>query len=166
MYLTGIIVILGGIGFYFHQSCLYMAAVAGAVTANHSSGARLHVLATVPERTIYIILLILAASSIDPATSIHPVLIATYVFIRFSAKLVAGSGAAALWGRWPLTHRSLGFGLISEGGMSVAMAMTMAQIIPGPVADTILAVVLVSVFFHELVSPYALEYVFKRAGKL
>lgn len=166
VYLTGVIVLLGGIGFYFHQSCLYMAALAGAVAANHRTGARLHILASVPERTIYIILLILAASSIDPATSIQPMLIVIYIVLRFTAKLVAGSGAASIWGRWPITHRTLGLGLISEGGMSVAMAMTMQQIMPGPITDTMLAVVLVTVFFHELVSPYALEYVFKRAGML
>jgi len=166
LYVTGIIVLLGGIGFFFHQSCLFMATLAGVVAANTRYGERLHALAVVPERTMYIILLILAAASIDPLTSIQPVLIVTYIVARFAAKMVAGSGAATLWGRWPLTHRSIGLGLVSEGGMSIAVAMTFKQIVPGPISDSLLGLVLVSVFIHELIAPYTLEHVFRRAGKV
>lgn len=166
VFLTGIIVLLGGLGFYFHQSCLYMAALTGIVVGNSRYGQRLHEIAAVPERTIYILLLILAASSIDPQTAFHPGLIIAYVMFRLAGKFIAGSTAVSFWGRWPLTHRSVGLGLISEGGLSIAMAMTLQQIIPGTLSDAIIALILATVFIHELVTPYTLQYVFAKAGKL
>lgn len=134
-----------------------------AFTSRHRGDIRAMVGTT--ERTVLLPTLVLAGARIDPP-SIGRLALAIPIAIvaRVLSKLLIGYVAQA--------HRAvrgsgvmLGVGLLSSGGMSVAIGLAFALRFPG-IGDVVLATVVASTLVGEIAGPVALKRVLDRAGEV
>jgi Kef-type K+ transport system membrane component KefB len=118
------------------------------------------------ERPFYIVFLILAGAIWRPGSPWALPLAALYVCLRLVGKLGGGylaARAATDGSRPPL---SLGLGLISQGGMAVAMVMNYYQLSSTDLTSAVVTTVLLAVILNELISPSLAKSVLRTAGEI
>ena len=135
--------------------------VSGVVIANmRGERARLlGVLATL-EKPLYLVLLLLAGALVRPVPRLASVLLVALIYagLRGAGKVAGGIAASRLLRTPVRLPASFGLGLTSQGGMAVAMVVSFhrgfhEQPALGWLASVVLIIVLVSILFHELLSP-------------
>lgn len=153
--ILGIIVFASGAAYYLKLSPLLVNLVLGTVLANIARCAdqildameRLH-------RPVSIMLLVLAGALWNPIPATGLVIVAAYVLLRFSAKLLGGwVGALSVDG----APRDVGRGLLGHGDVAVAMVVSYQIVFDGPVVDIVFTAVLASVVLSELTSARQLK---------
>jgi len=147
----GIIVFASGAAHYLDLSPLLVNLILGMTLANISrvagdvevAMARMH-------RPVSIMLLVLAGALWRPIPLTGLVVVAAYLLLRFSSKMLGGwAGAASGTHTLP---RDLGRGLLGQGDVAVAMVLSYRIVFPGPVVDIVFTAVLSSVLLSELTS--------------
>ncbi|HEX7050257.1 MAG TPA: cation:proton antiporter [Longimicrobiales bacterium] len=173
LFLLGIVVFTAGIGLYLGLSPLFLSMMTGAVVANLSPlRRRVYAALQAWEQPIYVILLVLAGALFEfPSWLVLP-LAAGYVVIRIFGKL---AGAAIVTRVLPVGFHvpaDLGIGLVAQGGISLAMAISIALTYGsigaasgGGVAALFAAIVL-GVVVNELVGPFLTRNLLRRAGEI
>ena len=124
------------------------------------------------EKPIYLVLLILAGALLRfPTPWIVPLAIA-YAGLRAGAK-VLGAGAMGAVVHLPFaTPRRLGLGLVPQGGISLAMAISVLLTYGGlelnglSAVELFFGVVVLGVVLSELVGPFFTTHVLRRAGEI
>jgi hypothetical protein len=93
-------------------------------------------------------------------------LAALYLGLRTLGKL--GGGRLAVRGAVgdPRLPPGLGWGLLSQGGMAVAMVMNYHQLSSAPVTAAVVTAVLLAVVGNELISPPMAKRVLRAAGEI
>ena len=173
LFLLGTCAFAAGVALQWDLSPLFVAAIMGAVVANLSrSTERVQLLLSKWEKPVYVTFLLIAGALIQiPTWLVFPMAIA-YAGLRFLAKL---AGAGALVGVVPFgfeVPRRLGLGLIPQGGISIAMAVSGALMysdlrIRGVDAEDLLfAVVVMGVALAELTGPFLTTRLLERAGEI
>ncbi len=165
VFALGMVLFSGGTALYFRLSPLFVNMVMGVVMAN-LPGARdrvFHLLARL-EKPCYLVLLILAGAFCDLGMSWALLLIPTVVLLRGLGKLAGGLLGARMAPPEVGAPASMGLGLMSQGGMAVAMVLTYAQVRAGPESGAVVTAVLASVILNELASPSLIRVVLRRAG--
>jgi len=173
LFLLGLVVFGAGASLYLALSPLFVCAVAGAVVANVSPlRARAYRVLQEWEKTIYVILLILAGALLDfPSWLILPLAL-SYIALRLVAKGVGGWVARAVVPLRIATPRDLGFGLVPQGGISLAMAISITlgypalQLGAGTLGGTVFSIVVLGVLGSELLGAIMARGVLRRAGEL
>ena len=173
LFLLGLVVFGAGASLYLALSPLFVCAVAGAVVANQSPlRARAYRVLQEWEKTIYVILLILAGALLDfPSWLILPLAL-SYIALRLVAKGVGGWVAQAVVPLRIATPRDLGFGLVPQGGISLAMAISITlgypalQLGAGTLGGTVFSIVVLGVLGSELLGAIMARGVLRRAGEL
>jgi hypothetical protein len=116
--------------------------------SRHRSDIRAMVVTT--ERSVLLPALVLAGARIDPVSIGRLwILVAVAVILRVVGKVISGffvRGHAAAKGATPL----LGLGMLSSGGMSVAIGLAIAMRFAGKIGDTVLAMAVVSTVLGEI----------------
>jgi len=173
LFLLGTCAFAAGVALQWDLSPLFVSVIMGAVVANlgRSTDRIRHLLARW-EKPIYVTFLLLAGAFIQIPTWIVFPLAVAYAGLRFLAKL---AGARALLGLvrfgFPVPRR-LGIGLVPQGGISIAMAVSGVLMysdlhIHGVDGEALLfAVIVMGVALAELTGPFLTTRLLVRAGEI
>ena len=173
LFLLGLVVFEAGTALYLGVSPLFVSTVTGVLVANLSpSRRRVYSILQAWEKPIYVILLILAGAMISLASWIVLPLALAYLLLRGVAKLGAGALSGALI-PFPFTvPRDAGLGLVPQGGISLAMALS-AALTYGAVAGAgglgmrlTFTTIVIAVAASELVGPFLTRDLLRKAGEI
>jgi Kef-type K+ transport system membrane component KefB len=173
LFLIGLAVFEAGTALYLGISPLFVCMLTGAVIANLSPN-RKRVFATLQqwEKPIYVVVLILAGALAGAGAWVAFPLAAGYLALR-----ALGKGLGALLARRAIPAdtplpASVGLGLLSQGGISLAMALS-AALTYGAIAGegaadmrTAFATIVVAVAASELIGPFLTRDLLRRAGDI
>lgn len=173
LFLLGTCAFAAGVALQWDLSPLFVSAIMGAVVANLSpSTERIQMLLSRWEKPVYVTFLLIAGALIEiPTWIVFPVAVG-YATLRFVAKLL---GASILVGLVPFAFRvprRLGLGLVPQGGISIAMAVSGALMysdlqIRGVDAQALLfAVIVIGVALSELTGPFLTTRLLEHAGEI
>ena len=157
----------GGIALYLKLSPLLINMIVGFLVAN-LPGAKdriFHLLVQL-EKPTYIVILILAGAMWHPGSLWAFPFAGLYLGLRFLGKLSGGYFAARAATEDLRPPLRLGLGLISQGGMAVAMVMSYYQLHSGPVIGVVVTAVLMAVILNELASPTLARSLLYKAGEI
>jgi Kef-type K+ transport system membrane component KefB len=173
LFLLGLVVFGAGGALYLALSPLFVCAVAGVVIANVSPlRSRVYRVLQEWEKTIYVILLMLAGALLDFPTWLVVPLALAYIALRVLAKGAAGWIARSVVPLRIDTPRGLGLGLVPQGGISLAMAISVTlsypalSLGPGTLGGTVFSIVVLGVLGSELLGAMTARGVLRRAGEL
>ena len=161
-FLIGTILFCGGISYQINYSPLIAGFVCGIIIANfsrHSVRALSSIIKS--EKSFYIILLIFLGAVWKVNTVSVIFIIIIYMIFRSIGKifgLAIGINVIPKKKKFPKT---VGLGLLSEGGMSIAIVMSFILIYPD-ISDILVSIIIVSVFINEILSPYLILKQFKK----
>lgn len=174
LFLLGISIFGGGAALYLGLSPLFVCSMAGIVIANlFPVRTRVYELLQAWEKPIYVILLILAGALLDFATWVVLPLSVLYLAGRTLAKVAGGWGATRLARIRFGVPAGVGLGLLPQGGISLAMAISITLSYPAlrlegvaAIGDLVFAVVVLGVLASELVGPFMTRRLLRRAGEI
>ena len=152
----GAITFSGGLALYLSLSPLLVNLIAGAVVANMARGRARGGIRSVllrGEHSIYIIFLILVGAGWRIESVWLLALVPVYVLVRTLGKTLGGFVSARLFLSGSRTPGGLGLGLLSHGGMAVAIVVNLRQIHRSEVTDAVISVVLLGIIVSELIAP-------------
>lgn len=171
LFLLGLTLLAAGTGAYFSLSPLFACAAAGAFVANFTPFRnQAYSVLSEWEKPVYVVFLLLGGALLRfPGWILLP-LVAAYVLLRIVAKLAGGLVALPALpadSREPL----FGLGLTAQGGISLAMAVSVYHVIahayPGlEGVDHFFSVVVLGVMVSELVGPPLVRTALVRAGEV
>lgn len=173
LFLLGTCAFASGVALQWDLSPLFVSVIMGAVVANFSrSTERVQHLLARWEKPVYVVFLLIAGALIEiPHWLVFPIAIG-YAALRFMAKW-AGAGAVAGVVRFSFdVPRGVGLGLIPQGGIPIAMAVSGALMysdlrIRGVDAEAVLfAVIVMGVALAELTGPLLATRLLDRAGAI
>ncbi len=162
--LVGIIAFASGGAYVLELSPLAVNLVMGLVLVNTARrGQLLHTTLESTERPMAIVLLIFAGALWQP-TPLVPTLLALggYLIVRTGAKWIAS--AIAGWGT--ALRKDIFRGLLAQGDVTLAMAVSFRLVYQGEAANIAYSVVLGSVILNDLVAPRLLRGLLVDAGEL
>ncbi len=173
LFMLGLAVFGAGAALYLGLSPLYVSAVAGVVIANVSRlRSRVYKVLQEWEKTIYVILLMLAGALLEfPSWLVLP-LAGAYVVLRVLAKAAAGWISKSVVPPRIATPGDFGLGLVPQGGISLAMAISITLSYPalrlgaGTLGATVFSIVVLGVLGSELVGAFTARGTLRRAGEL
>ncbi len=170
IFVVGMVVFSGGIALYFKLTPLFINTIMGFLLANlPGPKQRIFNLVVRLEKPFYIVFLILAGAIWQPGSPWALPLAALYLGLRFAGKVSGGYLAGRVVrseadGAHP--PRRLGLGLISQGGMAIAMVMNYYQLSSAAVTGAVVTAVLIAVILNELAGPSLAQSVLRRAGEI
>ena len=152
----GAITFSGGLALYLSLSPLLVNLIAGVIVANMARGrarAGIRNVLLRGEHSIYIIFLILVGAGwrIDSVWLLA--LVPVYVLVRTLGKTLGGFVSVRLFLRESRAVSGLGLGLLSHGGMAVAIVVNLHQIHRSELTDAVISVVLPGILVSELIAP-------------
>ncbi len=152
--LIGIVVYGSGIAYYLHLSPLFLNLIVGIVLTNLSPLRRLlYETLHSTERPFFIIFLIFVGAM----WNIHAVwgylLVPAYILVRMAAKFLGGYLAYLSIEKKRLLVPNVGWGLLSQGGVALALVVNYQQVYQNRFTDLVVCCILVSVIINELMSP-------------
>lgn len=173
LFLLGLVLFAGGAALYLGLSPLFVATIAGAIVANLSPlRRRAYALLQAWEQPIYVILLILAGALLTFPTWFVVPLALGYLLVRVVAKLVASylaTHAVRLPFRAPA---EIGAGLVSQGGISLAMVVSVVltygalELDGRAIVDVVFSTVVLGVMASELAGPFLTQRLLRDAGEI
>ncbi|HET8836974.1 MAG TPA: hypothetical protein VFN08_19750 [Gemmatimonadales bacterium] len=151
--LAGAIVVASGASYYLNLSPLYTNLVLGFILAN-SGGPHRDVtrLLLVTERPVYLALLVFAGAAWSPESVDLLFLAPAFVLVRLAARFLGAKVAADLVAPPELRTPPLARGLLAQGGLAVAIAVSYTQVRPDLNPRLILSATLLSVLLFEIVA--------------
>lgn len=162
--LVGVITFASGAAYFLRLSPLMVNLVLGIVLVNTAkTGGQIRGTLESTEKPMTLVLLVLAGALWRPPPIDATIVAAiAFVVLRFAASFVATHLAA--WGT-PL-RGDLYRGMLGQGEVTVAMAVSFQLVYDGPVVDLAYTVLLVSVVLHDLIAPRMLRALLVDAGDI
>ncbi|GMR12763.1 MAG: hypothetical protein BMS9Abin29_0956 [Gemmatimonadota bacterium] len=173
LFLMGGAAFAAGAAMQLQLSPLFVSVVMGAVIANLAPGHK-RVFRSLErwEKPIYVILLIMAGALLRfPTLWVLP-LAGAYVVLRVGAKVAGGSIAVKMISLPFPPPKRLGLGLMPQGGISLALAVSLMLTFRGidvdglDAMDTLFSIVLIGVVASELAGPFFTTAALRRAGEI
>lgn len=154
LFLIGTIVFCGGLAYQINYSPLISGFVCGIVIANFCRH-HLRTLSEVlhAEKSIYIILLLLLGAGWNLKMDFVFIIAGIYVIVRTLGKFVGTFIGTRIFKPEYNVPPTLGFGLISEGGFTVAIILNFKLLYPA-IADSLITIIIISLFVNEFFSPW------------
>lgn len=150
----GTVLFSGGISLHLSLSPLLVNLVAGAVVAN-LAGARargpIRNVLMRGEHAIYVLFLIAVGADWNLGTVAVAALVGAYLVLRSAGKIAGAWLCFRSWRNRLPQVSGLGLGLLSHGGMAVAIVVNLQQIHRSELTDAVISIVLVGVLVSELV---------------
>jgi hypothetical protein len=167
IFVLGMAVFAGGVALFLKLSPLFVNTIMGMVVANLPGAKnRIFSLLAQLEKPFYIVFLILAGAIWRPGSTWALPLAVLYLGLRLIGKVSGGY----LAGRAAPSHSRpppiVGLGLVSQGGIAIAMVMNYYQLSSAAVTEVVVTTVLVAVILNELASPFLARTVLGRAGEI
>lgn len=173
LFLLGLAVFEAGTALYLGLSPLFVCMLTGAVIANLSpSRKRVYSILQRWEKPVYVVVLILAGALLGAGSWLALPLAFAYAVLRAAAKYAGGRVARRVVPTGIAIPPDLGLGLLPQGGISLAMALSAALtygVIIGPEGTAIgvaFATIVVAVAVSELVGPLLIRGLLRRAGEI
>jgi hypothetical protein len=173
LFLLGIAAFASGAALQLQLSPLFVSVVMGAVVANASPDPqRVFRVLQNWEKPIYVVFLLLAGALLEFSTLWVLALALGYALIRGLGKV---AGNLVMLRILPFDFRAprrFGLGLIPQGGISLAMAISGVLTYTGlglgglDAADLLFAVVVLGVLLSELTGPFFTRNILQRAGEI
>jgi hypothetical protein len=154
VFLIGTVFLCGGLAHQIRYSPLISGLVCGVITANfcrHHLRALSEVLHA--EKSIYICLLLLLGAGWDFKLDFSLVIAGIYFFMRILGKFIGALTGRKIFKPDYKVPPSLGLGLISEGGLAIAIIINFKLLYPF-IANPLITIIILSVFINELFSPW------------
>ena len=167
--LSAFIILTFGVSTLLGLDELLAAMAAGAFIANFNKQSKFlfKIIERYTEDLIFLFFFILSGLHLDiTAIPAAAFLIAVFVVLRISGKYF-GSRVGAAWANAPKNIRKYtAGGLIPQGGIVIGLALLISK---NPdfsqISDTLLAVVMGSAIFHEIIGPLTAVHALKKAGE-
>jgi MFS family permease len=151
--LAGAIVVASGASYYLNLSPLLTTLVLGFILANSGSSHRdVTRLLLATERPVYLALLLFAGAAWSPGTVDLLFVAPIFVLVRLAARFVGGKLAGEYVAPDGLRTTGLARGLLSQGGLAVAIALNYSQVHPELDSRLLLTATLLSVLLFEMVA--------------
>lgn len=153
LFIMGTILLCGGLSHQLETSPLISGLICGVILANFCRH-RLRALqiAAQAEKSIYIILLLIVGAMWQAKLDISLVLGSLYFLVRTFAKVVGAFVATHIFKPKYDVPAKLGLGLISEGGLVMAIILNFKFSFP-VVVNPLITIVVISVLASEILSP-------------
>ncbi len=173
LFLLGMCAFAAGAALRWGLSPLFVSLTAGAVVANfgHAQDRVRRVLERW-EKPVYVIFLLLAGALLRMPDLSIVALAVGYAVLRGGAKVAATGALTAVVPLGFKVPRSLGLGLLPQGGISLAMAASVVLVYSGlelPHAGaeaTLFTVIVLGVMMSELAGPFLTARVLRQAGEI
>jgi len=169
LFLLGLGLLAAGTQAFFGLSALFGGALAGLFVARASPARRrLQDTLSVWEKPVHVVFLLLSGALLRwPGWEVVPC-VAAYVLLRAGAKLVGGLSALPVL---PAADRTpaLGLGLLAQGGLSIAMAVSIQHVFEsrsGQALDLFFATVVLGVAISEVLGPPVIRRLLIGRGEL
>lgn len=161
--MIGILLFASGAAFFLQISALLVNLLLGIVVVQTAKGVAVRAQLERTEKPVKLVLLLFAGALWTPVAPL-PAVVASlgYIALRMAGKAV-GSYFATVG--TPL-RGDIFRGLLAQGNVAVAMAVSMKLVYHGPAIDLAYTAVLVSVALHEIVAPRMLRGLLVDAGEL
>jgi hypothetical protein len=167
IFVVGMVAFSSGIALYLELSPLFVNALMGMLAANlPGSKDRIFNLLVRMEKPFYIVFLVLAGAVWRPGSAWALPLAAFYLCLRLLGKIIGGYLAARTVADEPRPPLRLGLGLVSQGGIAIAIVMNYYQLSSAAVTDAVVNTVLIAVILNELASPSLATTVLRKAGEI
>lgn len=173
LYLLGSCAFASGVALQWDLSPLFVSMIMGTVVANLSkSRERIQVVLGRWEKPVYVTFLLLAGALLRVQTWLVFPLAVAYAGLRSMAKLFGAAVPAQTLDLGFTVPRNIGLGLIPQGGISIAMALSGMLMyfdlrVRGLDGEAVLfAVIVIGVALSELVGPLLTLHVLRRAGEV
>ncbi|MCB1192131.1 MAG: cation:proton antiporter [Leptospiraceae bacterium] len=165
LFLISTIMFCGGLAHIFNHSPLVAGLIAGIIVANFCPY-RLQALQSVlsAEKTIYITLLLLVGASWQFQFDWSLLIAGVYFLLRVSGKVFGIMVATKIFQPNYEVPKSLGLGLISEGGLAIAIIVTSKLLHPATI-NSLITVIILSIFVNEIIAPKLILIQFKNVKK-
>ena len=169
VYLLGVIALAGGVAFAFHLSALFVSFICGLVVANlthvRSIRGRVMAIAAHGDRFLYFLLLVLAGAfwKLPDARMFSAAL--AYIAIRLLGKVAGGYLATRRLARHHPVSPLIGFGLVSQGGMGLAIIVELRFAVEHPVIEAVVSVAILAIIVNELLAPWLATWIAARTGE-
>lgn len=153
LFLIGIVLFCGGLAHQLEYSPLISGVICGVITANFCRH-RLRALQIVAkaEKSIYIILLLILGAVWHFKVDYSLFLGLCYFILKIAGKLFGVYLATSIYKPQYKVPRTLGLGLVSEGGLVIAILLNFRLLYPA-ISDSLITIVVLSILISELVSP-------------
>lgn len=153
VFLVGTIMFSGGLAHYVNQSPLISGLICGIIVANLCRH-RLRAMELVvhAEKSIYIILLLFVGASWRLTIDLGLLLALVYLVSRLIGKISGLWVALRVFKPHFQSPPGLGLGLISEGGLAVAIVLEFSMFNPA-FANLLITIIIISILTNELLSP-------------
>jgi len=154
VFLIGTVILCGGLAHQINYSPLISGFVCGIITANFCRH-RLRALSEVlhAEKSIYIFLLLLLGAGWHFKVDTTLIITGTYFLVRIIGKFIGAFTATRIFKAEYNVPPTIGLGLISEGGLTVAILVNFQLLYP-VIAGPLVTIIILSVFINELFSPW------------
>ncbi|MCK9504012.1 MAG: cation:proton antiporter [Porticoccaceae bacterium] len=159
----GLVFLCAGLAFKFEVSHLLAAIVMGATVANLAKhhNRPFHAIEGI-EWPFLLMFFILAGASLEMTTLLlGGVLTLAYCVLRLAGKLSGGAITSILIKESPQKGAWMGFALLPQAGVAVALALTASQALPA-IGDLLLTVTLASTVVFEFFGPVATKLSIRR----
>lgn len=153
VFIIGTVLLVGGLAMKTHNSPLISGFICGIIVANFCRH-RLRALETLvhSEKSIYIILLIIIGAGWKLTFNYILVITAIYFMVRILGKMIGTFMATRTLKADFNIPSTAGLGLISEGGLAVAIIMNFSCLYPS-LSDYLVTIVIISMFINEIIGP-------------
>ncbi len=154
LFLVGSILLCGGMAHQLNSSPLISGLACGIISANFCRH-RLRALqiAVQAEKSIYILLLLIAGAMWQFKLDVSLVIGLIYFLTRIFAKVIGAFIATRIYKPIYNVPAKIGLGLISEGGLVIAIVLNFRFFYPS-VANSLITIVIFSVLASEMISPW------------
>ena len=152
----GAIAFSGGLALYLSLSPLLVNLIAGVIIANMArerARAGIRNVLLRGEHSIYIIFLILVGAGWAIESVWLLALVPVYILVRILGKTLGGFVSVRLFLPESRALNGLGMGLLSHGGMAVAIVVNLHQIHRSELTDAVISIVLLGIIVSELIAP-------------
>ncbi len=167
--LTGSVIFSSGLAASFSMSPLFVNFVVGATLSNLPNFARGRVsnILTSTEKPFFVVFMIFVGALWPPVTGTALIVSVMYLVTRaFGLCMGTVVGNACFLPKENRVTNRLGFAMLPQGGVAIALVVDYAFITPGPYADLALSVTLLTVLVNQLFGANILTSVLRRSGDL
>jgi Kef-type K+ transport system membrane component KefB len=158
LYLLGLIALACGVAFGLRVSVLFVTFVCGILVANlahvRSIRGRVMNLMVSSEHFMYLLLLVLAGAywRLPELWTLAAAL--CYVAVRLVGKLVGGYLTTRRLAREHSVPRMVGLGLVSQGGMALAIIIEFRLAVDHPITQLVVGIAITAIILNELAAPW------------
>jgi Kef-type K+ transport system membrane component KefB len=173
LFVLGVCAFAAGVALQWGLSPLFVSLVMGTVVANmNRDNARVLRLLERWEKPVYLSFLLVAGALLRTPTPLIVALAGGYALLRFFAKTVAGATVVTTVRLpFPVPHR-LGLGLIPQGGITLAMAVSGVLMYSGirvggeGAESALFTLIVVGALLSELAGPFLTLQLLRSAGEI